>query len=77
MASMVRILLSMSKKRPLDKVLVLISQQGPEILSSLCFAMLCPYLRGHSTYECYFFHKVSAFTLAFQYLMPVMLKMPV
>ena len=45
MASMVRILLSMSKKHLLGEVLVLISQQGPEILSSLHFVMLCPYHR--------------------------------
>ena len=42
MASTVKILYSMSKKRPLGEVLVLISQQGPEILSSLHFVMMCP-----------------------------------
>ena len=52
---MVKILSSTSKKRPLGEVLVLISQQGPEILSSLHFVMLCLYLRGHSTFGGYFF----------------------
>ena len=52
---MVKILSSTSKKRPLGEVLVLISQQDPEILSSLLFVMLCPYLRGHSTFGGYFF----------------------
>ena len=42
MVSMVKIMSSTSKKRPLGEVLVLISQQGPEILSSLHFVMICP-----------------------------------
>ena len=42
MASMVKILSSTSKKRPLGEVLVLISQQGPDVLSSLHFVMICP-----------------------------------
>ena len=41
--------------RPLGEVLVLISQQAPEILSSLHSVMLCLYLRGHSTFGGYFF----------------------
>ena len=49
------LLSSRYKKCPLGEVLVLISQQGPEILSSLCFVMLCPYLRGHWTFGGYFF----------------------
>ena len=55
MASTVKILSSTSKKHPLGEVLVLISQQGQEILSSLHFVMLCLYLRGHLTFGCYFF----------------------
>ena len=55
MASTVKIVSSTSKKHPLGEVLVLISQQGPEILSSLHFVMLCLYLRGHSTFGGYFF----------------------
>ena len=31
------------------------SQQVPEVLSSLHFVMLCPYLRGHLTFGGYFF----------------------
>ena len=39
-----------SKKHPLGEVLGPISHQGHEILSSLHFVMLCPYLRGQSTF---------------------------
>ena len=39
------------------EVLVLIGQQGPGVLSSLHFVMLCPYLRGYSTFRSYFFTK--------------------
>ena len=46
---------SVFKKHPLGEVLVWISQPGPEILSSLRFVMLCPYLRGQSTFRGYFF----------------------
>ena len=40
--------------RPFGEVLVQISQQGAEILSGLHFVMLCPYLRGQSTFGGYF-----------------------
>ena len=56
---MVKILSSTSKKRTLGEVLVLISQQGPEILSSLHFVMLCLYLRGHSTFRGFFFTRCA------------------